>query len=464
MNKIWKNSNTPNGKMSTEAGRFQVGFLGMGLTYLILSAAQQLLVNKLFLTAMVTIILSALFAYMHKNDTKLMAGLAGVGACNIIGLFLNRYTVLEILGLISFATGIILIITGLRIYGKKKSKVKMVIACVGSLILFAMAAFLNFTAVFPTKVMVMMGSSVQPVENVWSAQQEETVMEDGTTLLSNVQYDDAAPNGFLDIYYTTKSENAPTLIFIHGGGYLWGDKASGDPNAENSSFDISTGGRFLAEGYNVVQMNYVLAIEKDYRFPAAIKQLNRGLGYLVEHADELNLDMTRVVIGGGSAGGNLAGTLINIQTNPEYASLVGENAMIDKQYILAGVFEGGLFDNSRFGNTGSAMVDWSFLQLGRAYLGINELATNKEVVTPTNVLDYVTKDFVPSFLSDGNTGTFNEQAEDMAALLDSYGVPNELSFFDKSEAVLAHGFEESGSEYADQAFERMFAFLDQYVK
>jgi len=440
-----------------------IGMVWIGIIFLILSAMQQLLVNYLPATAVITMVVSVLLAYTNKSNKKIWIPLCVIAAVNILGVLINRYTMLEILGIISFATGIVFVVAGLiQKFKAQKRMVTNVLAIIGSVLVVFASGFLNFTALRPDITMVMMGNSVSPVLNVTDAQQSERTLEDGTRLISDVCYDTQLPNGYLDIYHTTKGENAPTLIFIHGGGYLWGDKASGDPNAENTNFSNSTGGRFLAEGYNVVQMNYALA--PDYPFPAAIKQLNRGLDFLVKNGDKYGLDMERVVIGGGSAGGNLAGTLINIQTNAEYAKVVGETAVIDASCIKAGVFEGGLFDNSRFGKTGSVMVDWSFTQLGRAYLGINELAANKKVVTPSNVLDYVTASFPASFISDGNTGTFNDQAEDMHTLLDGFGVPNELCIFPKEEASLAHGFEESGSEYADRVFERMFAFLNENME
>lgn len=435
----------------------------MGISYLFISLIQQFWVNYLFVTSLVAVIFSIVFALTSKENRRLQIPLCCIAIINLPGLFINRYTLLEILGLISFIAGIILTAIGfVQLFKSNKHPIKKAFSLLGSLLILFISGFLNFTAVRPDLSMVFMGKATGPVENLTSAPQGEATLEDGTYLVSNIQYDTQLPNGYLDIYYTPHQENAPTLIFIHGGGYLWGDKATGDPNAKNSSFATSTGARFLAQGYNVVQMNYALA--PDYPFPSAIKQVNRGLAFLVSHASELNLDMDRVVIGGGSAGGNLAGTLINIQTNPAYAEAVAESPVISPESIKAAIFVGGLFDNSRFGKTGSVIVDWTFTQLGRAYLGINELATNKEVVMPSNVLDYVTADFPPSFISDGNTGTFTDQAEDMYELLSGYGIPCQLNVFPKEEVVLLHTFEELGSEYSDITFERMFSFLANVMK
>lgn len=49
-----------------------------------------------------------------------------------------------------------------------------------------------------------------------------------------------------------KSDNSPTLLFIHGGGYANGDKSSGDPNAGDLDYRALLAYRALSEGYNVV--------------------------------------------------------------------------------------------------------------------------------------------------------------------------------------------------------------------
>lgn len=99
-------------------------------------------------------------------------------------------------------------------------------------------------------------------------------------------------------------------VFIHGGGYANGDKSSGDPNAGEVDYRDSLAYRALNEGYNVVQFNYCLMTE--HIFPDAIIQLNSGLKYLKDHADDLNLNMDAVFLSGGSAGGNLAGVMANL--------------------------------------------------------------------------------------------------------------------------------------------------------
>ena len=88
---------------------------------------------------------------------------------------------------------------------------------------------------------------------------------------------------------------APTMLFIHGGGWMYGDLESHDPAC-----------RFLAErsGCQLLAIDYRLAPE--HKFPAATQDCQAAYRWLVEHADEVNADPTRLAVGGDSAGASLA--------------------------------------------------------------------------------------------------------------------------------------------------------------
>jgi acetyl esterase len=91
------------------------------------------------------------------------------------------------------------------------------------------------------------------------------------------------------------ADPAPTMLFIHGGGWIYGDLESHDATC-----------RFLAEqsGVQLLAIDYRLAPE--HRFPAAADDCRAAYRWLVEHADEVNADPTRLAVGGDSAGGALA--------------------------------------------------------------------------------------------------------------------------------------------------------------
>ena len=91
------------------------------------------------------------------------------------------------------------------------------------------------------------------------------------------------------------SEDRPTLVFFHGGGFIYGGLASHDAPC-----------RFVAEqaGVQVIAVDYRLAPE--HPFPAAYDDCVAAFEHVVAHAGELSVDTTRLAVGGDSAGGNLA--------------------------------------------------------------------------------------------------------------------------------------------------------------
>jgi acetyl esterase len=94
---------------------------------------------------------------------------------------------------------------------------------------------------------------------------------------------------------TDAAARGPLLVYFHGGGWVYGDLDSHDPVC-----------RFLAErsGVRVLAVDYRLAPE--HPFPAAYDDAVAAYRWVVEQAESLGADPTRLGVGGDSAGGTLA--------------------------------------------------------------------------------------------------------------------------------------------------------------
>lgn len=91
---------------------------------------------------------------------------------------------------------------------------------------------------------------------------------------------------------------SPLHVFIHGGGWCAGTVEERDPRCRQ----IAAGA-----GCVVASVDYRLAPECQY--PTAPEDCWAALLWLVEHADRLGIDPTRISVGGESAGANLAAVL-----------------------------------------------------------------------------------------------------------------------------------------------------------
>jgi len=96
----------------------------------------------------------------------------------------------------------------------------------------------------------------------------------------------------LDFYPTQSSIKAPCVIVIHGGSWRGGDSQQ-VPELNN----------YLAhKGYNVASINYRLAPK--YKNPAGVEDVRAAINYLKQ--SKLNIDTTRFVLLGRSAGAQIA--------------------------------------------------------------------------------------------------------------------------------------------------------------
>jgi acetyl esterase/lipase len=116
----------------------------------------------------------------------------------------------------------------------------------------------------------------------------------------------------LDIYQRrNQAAPQPTIIFMHGGFWAAGAK-------ETSFMSLMP---WLEMGWNVVNVEYRLA--RVALAPAAVEDCMSALRFVAAQAKTYNVDMSRLVLSGESAGGHLALTTGII---PEGAGLDREGA------------------------------------------------------------------------------------------------------------------------------------------
>ena len=149
----------------------------------------------------------------------------------------------------------------------------------------------------------------------------------------NISYGIHGESNLLDVYYPEEtSAPLPTIVSIHGGGYVYGTKEI----YHRYCMDLA------ARGFAVVNFNYRLAPK--WKFPTPLADTNAVLQWVEKNAARYYLDADRVFLVGDSAGAQLASQYAAMHTNPEYAALFQLNMARVK--ILALGLNCGMYDMS----------------------------------------------------------------------------------------------------------------------
>jgi acetyl esterase len=93
-------------------------------------------------------------------------------------------------------------------------------------------------------------------------------------------------------------KNDHSMLYFHGGGFSIGSIRTHDPVCKFLSGML---------GWKIFSVEYRLAPE--YRFPVPLEDCDKSMDWLIENADQFEIDINKIAVGGDSAGGNLAACL-----------------------------------------------------------------------------------------------------------------------------------------------------------
>ena len=137
------------------------------------------------------------------------------------------------------------------------------------------------------------------------------------------------PRHRLDLYREQNIENAPVFVFVHGGGFIMGDKRS-----EQGPFYRNVGDYAARQGWIGVVPTYPLA--PDHPWPAGPEALKRVVEWIGANVAEYGGDPERIVLSGQSAG---AVHVASYLAHPAYHAVPGGG-------VRGAVLMSGLYDTT----------------------------------------------------------------------------------------------------------------------
>lgn len=226
-------------------------------------------------------------------------------------------------------------------------------------------------------------------------------------------------NKKIDLYIVEPrnyKEKLPCLVYCHGGGFV---KKAGPRHYKLIS-------EYINRAYcKVVYVDYRLA--PFYKYPIPVKDCFTAYKYVLNHAEELNIDINRIILGGDSAGGNLAlGTSLmardNNETMPKGLMLV--YPVTDRRMQTESMKN---FTDTPIWNSKLTKLVW------KLYLGQNNdnpiYASVGEIPSLENL--------PPTYLEVAEFDCLRDEGIELGKKLENYNVP--LIFYQSKKTI--HGFD-----------------------
>lgn len=265
----------------------------------------------------------------------------------------------------------------------------------------------------------------------------------------DIEYPSTLGDNRLDVF-SPASATGPTMtiLWVHGGGFVGGDKSGVDTWAT----------LVAARGYTIVSINYALAPGTPY--PGPLVQLAQAHEFLrTAGARFPTVDLHRLVVGGDSAGAQVAAQFIALQLSPSLQQSMRSAAVLARADLLGAVLYCGPYNLRGLYDAPGRFGRFFIRQLGWAYFGIRDWKDSPQAIE-ASVTAQVTADYPPAFITDGNTGSFESDARQLEAALHSKGVRTDSLYFPREQGALGHEYQFDYSlPQAMQAYERTLQFL-----
>lgn len=211
----------------------------------------------------------------------------------------------------------------------------------------------------------------------------------------------------------------PAVLWIHGGGYVFGHPDSDDGLCQT-----------FAEKADCVVVSVDYRLAPEHPFPAPIEDCYSALVWMSNVAEELNIDLARIAAAGLSAGGGLTAALALLardRNGPKIAFQMPLYPMIDDRNCTPSSYE--ITDERAVWNRSNNLIAW------RMYLGEHVNGEISPYAAPSRAKNL--SGLPPAYTCVGQLDPFRDETIEYAKRLAQAGVPVEFHLYPGG----YHGFE-----------------------
>ncbi|MDZ7635633.1 MAG: alpha/beta hydrolase [Bacteroidales bacterium] len=263
-----------------------------------------------------------------------------------------------------------------------------------------------------------------------SCKKEATAIEE--QILKDVSYGESTRQK-MDIYlpHGRSRDATSTIIVIHGGGWVEGDKSEMNPYVDTL--------RKRMPGYAIVNLNYRLAWNNSVDlFPTQENDVKSAVEYFLDHAEEYQVSDDLVLLG-ASAGGHLA--MLHAYKNDPEGHV---RAVVDffGPYDLPALWNSGIIQQLiLYGATGVFPAD------------------NPSLYATSSPSEFITSGSPPTIALQGGADPLvpPSQTSQLIAALDAAGVINQLVYYPGE----GHGW--TGANMVD-SFRKIVTFITDHAR
>ena len=294
----------------------------------------------------------------------------------------------------------------------------------------AFALFLLWLYYHPAFIVKKMRSGLVDGPDSMSYPEDYAAHHSRVHMVADLVYPSIYPDNSFDLYLpaaATPAKPCPLVLWVHGGSFVAGTKEG----VVNLTTIIS------AAGYAVLAPNYAAAPENPY--PAAIIQMQELCAHLPAVAKEYGqIDLSRVFLAGDSAGAQIAAQYAAIETNPDFAKEMGLSAQLAAGSLRGVLLSCGPYDLHAMSRTKDLRLRYIFSVWGRAYFGKG--GVKSEAARQIDITRFVTRQYPPAYITDGNTFSFEASARRLTKSLQEQGVSVQTRFFPLQAGEVPHEY------------------------